>query len=72
MWKKPFHLFHIGFKIIDIEDAQFEGTHNQTGGIDTLTTGEELLDQLVLTLLEALHTEGHTAQTGNRTRQSRS
>ena len=58
IWQKPFHSslltlhsLHVWFEVIDIEDAQLEGTHHQTGSIDTLTVGEQLAYQLHLALL---------------------
>ena len=65
IWQKPFHSslltlnsslltlpsLHVWFEVIDIEDAQFQSTHHQTGSIDTLTVGEQLAYQLHLAFL---------------------
>ena len=58
-------LIRIGHEVIDIEDAQFDGSHDKARGIDALATGEQLLHQFVLALLQALHAEGHAAQRGD-------
>ena len=72
MWKKAFqllsinyYLFHVWQQIVDIEDTQLQGTYHETGGIDTLGIGEELMYQLVLSLLQTLHAKGHSTQVGD-------
>ena len=59
-------LFFIGMEIIDIDDAQLDSLHHKTGGIDShasVAAGEEFLHEFVLTLLKALHSEGHRLET---------
>ncbi len=45
---------------------ELQGTDHQTGGVDIAhSIGEQLTDEVVLTLLQTLHTEGHAPQTGD-------
>ena len=51
--------------MVDIEDAQLNGSHHQTGGIrphSTIAIWEKLLNEFVLTFLQTLHTKGHAAE----------
>ncbi len=58
-----YELIQVGFEVIDVEDAQFEGTDYEAGSIDTFATREEFANQLHLALLQTLHTKRHTTQT---------
>ena len=59
-------LFIVGLEVVDIEDAEFEGTDYEACGIDAaLSLWEELLDEFVLALLKTLHTKGHASQIGD-------
>lgn len=61
-------LLFIGMQIVDVDDAQLESPHDQTGGIDAnahIAVGKEFLYEFVLTLLQALHAKGHAAKVGN-------
>ena len=59
-------LSFIWVKVINIDDAQFEGAHNEACGIDTApTAGEEFLYEFVLSFLQTLHTERHTTKSCN-------
>ena len=45
---------------------KFNGTYNQTSGINIANTlGEEFFDQFILTFLKTLYTKGHPTQTCN-------
>ena len=56
-------LLFIGMQVVDVENAEFDGTDNKPCSIDTARAiGEKLLDKLVLTFLKALHAEGHPPQ----------
>ena len=59
-------LFIIGFEVIDVEDAEFEGTDYEARGVDTTTAlWDEFLDEFVLTFLQTFHAERHTSQIGD-------
>ena len=57
-------LLIISYKVVDIDDVQFDSPHHQTCGINIADAlREELFNQFVLTFLQALYTKGHTSQT---------
>ena len=59
-------LFFIGMQVVDVKDAEFDGSDDQARRIDATTAlREEFLDKFVLSFLKALHTERHAPQIGN-------
>jgi hypothetical protein len=62
---EPVSSFSIGLKIINVKDTKLKGTHNQTGGVDTLPTRKQFAYQLVLSFLQALHSKGHATKISN-------
>ena len=60
-------LFFIGRKIVYIYYSQFQGSDREACGIDThagFSLGVEFPNEHVLSFLETLHSERHTAQVG--------
>ena len=64
----PYDLLLVSHEIVNIQDAQFAGPYHQSGGIHAIAVvavRKQLLHQLVLSLLQTLHAERHSSQTGN-------
>ena len=64
----PYDLLLVSHEIINIQNAQFAGPYHQSGSIHAIAVvavRKQLLHQLVLALLQTLHTKRHTSQNCN-------